>query len=104
MVTITSISSQADSNLLKELTKMIHRIERIIVPSNSIVFNAIGSKLDTFLLKLKSGLFFIDVEEFIKERSELLNYDSKVIEPLFRKVNWILFEHELFKVISNGKR
>lgn len=103
MVTITNILAQADNNLLKELTKMIHRIERIIVPSNSIVFNVLGSKIDSLLLKIKSGFFFIDVKEFIKERNDLLNYDSKAIEPLFRKVNWISFEKELFKVISNGK-
>jgi hypothetical protein len=95
-----TISAQADAGLLKEITKMIHRIERILVPSNSLVHSTIGERLDGLLKQIKKGVFFEDVNMFPVE--DLIGYEVKSIEPLFRKVNWVSLEHEIWNVVGEG--
>jgi len=102
MTSAASIVAQADANLLKVVTKLLNRIERILVPSNSLVHNSVGSRLDVFLKKIKTGHFFVNVVEFTKKRADLLGYDAKTIEPLFRQVNWDAFEQQLYRVILDG--
>ncbi len=100
MATRASISAQADVNLLKDITKLVHRIERILVPINSLVHSTIGQKLDTLLVKAKSGTFFEDARRF--PHNDLLGNDLRTIEPLFRKVAWPKFEAAILNTVSDG--
>lgn len=100
MATHASISAQADVNLMKDITKLIHRIERILVPINSLVHSTVGQKLDSLLLKAKSGVFFEDVRRF--PHNELIGYEVRSIEPLFRKVAWPKFEEAIWETVNEG--
>jgi len=102
MTSVASVVAQADANLLKVVTKLVNRIERILVPSNSLVHNSLGARLDVFMKKVKAGHFFVNVVEFTKKRADLLGYDAKTIEPLFRQVNWEAFEQQLYRVLRDG--
>lgn len=100
MATRASISAQADAILLKEITKLIHRIERILVPINSLVHSTIGERLDRMILQIKKGDYFEDVNKFPVE--DLIGYDVKSIEPLFRKVAWEALERDIWTTVSDG--
>lgn len=100
MATKESISAQADTTLLKEITKLIHRIERILVPTNSLVHTTIGAKLDGLLGDIKKGKFFEDVKRF--PVNDLIGYDIKSIEPLFRKVAWEKLGMAIWKTVNEG--
>lgn len=100
MATRASISAQADVTLLKEITKLIHRIERILVPINSLVHSTIGERLDRLILQIKKGDYFEDVNKFPVE--DLIGYEAKSIEPLFRKVAWEKLELAIWTAVSDG--
>ena len=52
------INNQSEQYLTKQLSRLFHRIERIIVPSNSMVNSNIGIKLSYLLNRVKAGEFF----------------------------------------------
>ena len=52
------INNQSEQYLTKQLSKLFHRLERILVPSNSIVNSNIGIKLGHLLNRIKDGEFF----------------------------------------------
>lgn len=52
------INNQSEQYLTKQLSKLFHRIERIIVPSNSMLNSNIGIKLGSLLNRVKAGEFF----------------------------------------------
>jgi hypothetical protein len=100
MSSIAAVSAQADVTLLKEITKLIHRIERILVPINSLVHSTIGERLDGMLADIKKGCYFEDVKKF--PHKDLLGYDVKSIEPLFRRVNWENLGYDIWKVVGEN--
>lgn len=100
MATRASISAQADANLFKDITKLIHRIERILVPMNSMIHSTVGQRLDSLLLKVKSGIYFEDVHRF--PHNDLIGYEVRTIEPLFRKVAWSKLEDAIWATVSEG--
>lgn len=100
MATRASISAQADATLLKEITKLIHRIERILVPINSLVHSTIGERLDQLIVQIKKGEYFENVNKFPVE--DLIGYDVRSIEPLFRKVSWGKLELDIWNTVSDG--
>lgn len=100
MATRASISAQADANLLKDITKLIHRIERILVPTNSMVHSTMGQKLDGLIATAKTGSFFVDVNKF--PVNDLIGYEVRHIEALFRKVAFPKLEAALFNIVSEG--
>lgn len=100
MSTVAAVSAQADATLLKEITKLIHRIERILVPTNSLVHSTIGERLDGLLVEIKKGKYFEDVKKFPLQ--DLIGYDPKSIEPLFRKVNWEKLGYDIWKTVGEN--
>lgn len=100
MSTIASISALADATLLKETIKLIHRIERILVPINSLVHSTIGERLDGLLVEIKKGKYFEDVNKF--PLKDLIGYDVKSIEPLFRRVNWDRLGFDIWTTVGEG--
>jgi hypothetical protein len=100
MATKASISAQADANMLKEIIKLIHRIERILVPINSLVHTNIGEKLDGLLVEIKKGKYFEDVNKFPVQ--DLIGYDVRSIEPLFRKVAWEKLGMAIWTTLNDG--
>lgn len=103
----TNINHPNDANLTKQVIKMIDRIEKIIVPNNSLIVNCIGPRLDVLKSKLKRGVFYMDAETEFKQlgsgRKVLVKSANPTIESTFadRIVNWELLEEELCNVISN---
>jgi hypothetical protein len=95
-----TIEAQADASLLKEMKKLINRIERILVPHNSLVHSTIGERLDGLQRRVHSGEFFEHVNAFPTE--ELLGYDPRSIEALVRRVAWDSFEAQLLSTLSEG--
>ena len=95
-----AISAQADATLLKEIIKLIHRIERILVPPNSLVHSTIGERLDGLIARIKKGEFFQDVNKFPLD--DLIGYDAKSIEPLFRQVAWEKLHSAIWLSVSDG--
>ncbi|KAJ1420799.1 hypothetical protein B484DRAFT_399721, partial [Ochromonadaceae sp. CCMP2298] len=95
-----TLVTMADSSLLKEMKKLVNRIERILVPHNSLVHSTIGSRLDALQARVQKGEFFENVNAFPVE--ELLGYEPKSIEALVRRVAWDSFEAQLMETLSEG--
>jgi hypothetical protein len=95
-----TLVTMADSSLLKEMKKLVNRIERILVPHNSLVFSTIGKRLETLQTRVNNGEFFEDVNAF--PVAELLGYEPKSIEALVRRVAWDSFEAQLMETLSEG--
>lgn len=95
-----SLTQQADVNLLKETTKLVHRIERILVPSSSLVYSSIGTKVSTFLNNLNQRKYFCDVTEL--SHSDLSKGSGKYAENVFRRVDWDLFIKDLTNIIGEN--
>jgi hypothetical protein len=95
-----SLTQQADANLLKETTKLVHRIERILVPSSSLVYSSIGTKVSTFLNNLNQRKYFCDVTEL--SHSDLSKGSGKYSENVFRRVDWELFVKDLTNIIGEN--
>ena len=93
---------KADEWIVKELSKLIHRIERILVPSNSLVHSTIGSRLESFLRRIKRKEYFLPIDEAFYRFKDVDGCDVKNLEVLARKVDWNSLETALFDVIRDG--
>lgn len=97
--TYDTVVKQADAALLKDITKMMHRIERIFVPSHAITHSTIGDRLSLLLKRIQRGFIFVDVKEFNREM--VCNVLSKNSEVIVRKIDWDLFISELVKAVND---
>lgn len=97
--TYDTIVRQADAVLLKDITKMMHRIERIFVPSHAITHSTIGDRLSLFLKRIQKGTVFVDVKEFNNEM--VCNVLSKNSETIVRKIDWDILIDELIKAVND---
>jgi hypothetical protein len=91
---------QADTILLKDLMKLFGRIERIFIPSGTLVYNDIFERLDALSKEIQRGSCFTDVKEFSNE--EIDRALSKNSEVVIRKIDWEKFIHDLSLVSGNG--
>jgi hypothetical protein len=97
---IDIMMKQADNNLVKDLTKLMYRIERIYVPSNTVIYSSIGERLGEFTKRVQKGFCLVDVKEFTKENIDKVL--SKNSEMILRKIDWDIFLVELKKAVSEG--
>jgi hypothetical protein len=51
---------EGDAYMTKELSKLFHRIERILIPASSIVENTVSASLELVMLEVKAGTYFQD--------------------------------------------
>jgi hypothetical protein len=94
------VVKQADAILLKDVTKLMHRIERIFVPAHDIMHNTVGDRLSGFLKRIQRGCIFRDVKEFSQDM--VCNVLSKNSEIIVRKIDWDTFIVELMKVVNDS--
>lgn len=89
---------KSDQGLLKDMTRMIHRIERLFVPAESVTENDISQRLDNLLKKVKRGEYFEDIPEFMgapKVDSRPTRGGKSKGDEFSRKVNLTAFETDL---------
>ncbi|RYH24684.1 hypothetical protein EON65_16530 [archaeon] len=98
---LDGVVKEADAKLLKEMGKLMHRIERVFVSSDSITFNPTVEKLSQLTKMVQQGKYLADVKEFSK--ANVLNVLSKNSELVLRKVDWSEFQKDLLQLVSNGE-
>jgi hypothetical protein len=91
---------QVDANLVKDLTKLLGRIERIFVPSGTMVYNPVIEKLEALMKEVQKGSCIVDVKDFSRE--EIDRALSKNSEFIIRKVDWDIFVRDLVRATGNG--
>lgn len=84
------INNRSEQYLTKQIAKLLHRIERILVPSNSIQNSNIPIKLGYLLSRVKNGEFFENCDESnsdviscshdTKHQSEIVNLKRRKSE------------------------
>jgi hypothetical protein len=92
------INLSPDEALMKDMTKLVTRMEKIAVPGDSMVVSTIVEQLKQVLKKVQSGNYFIKTDELILKLSK----DFKPVQVLTLKVNWVLFESEITSAMSDG--
>lgn len=96
---IETLIKQADTALTKDMTKLINRIERIFVPTNSTVHSLMGEKLVSIHKNIQQGVYFCDILEIRHE--DIFKITSKNSENVVRQVNWDLFLANLKAAVSD---
>lgn len=91
---------QADSSLLKDLAKLFHRIEKIFIPTGTLVYDSIFERLDALSKQVQRGSCIVDLNEFSKEDVEKTM--SKNSELILRKIDWDIFINDLILAAGNG--
>lgn len=97
---LDAIVKEADAKLIKDMIKLVNRIERIFVPSSSIRYNPMTDKLADLMKVVQQGKYLEDINEF--DKKEIYNVSSKNSEAILRKVNWKMFEDDLRNIASEG--
>ena len=96
---VDAIKSKADAWLTKEVSKVVHRIERIYVPAHSIEENPVIYQLRKLNGYVNEGKYFLNTTELemFEQRS------PKPPDYLFRKVDWELFENDLKFLLAGNE-
>lgn len=84
-----------DAYYYKQISKLIHRIERIIVPSNTVIHSNASSILENLLNLVKEGVFY---ESIHNAKGKHL---GKLDENKPKRVNWDKLEQKLLNIISS---
>jgi hypothetical protein len=79
---------EGDGYLTKELSKLFHRIERILVPANSIVENTVGVRLNDVMANVKKGDFFRDT------------FPAEFRDYSMRTIDWDLLEPAILNALD----
>lgn len=90
---------RADDTLLKELNKLLNRIERLMVPTYFYSHCKVADRLSRLRKRLSEKEFLITTTEFTKEN--IVKAMGKLTEQFVRRVDWIAFEEELRSIIGN---
>jgi hypothetical protein len=98
--TFAVLVQQADAALLRDLSKLMNRIERALIPSQSLIHSPVTDQLSALMRRLQRGLVFTDVTDFDKDA--VLKAYSKNSESIVRKIDWDRFCKELKEAISFG--
>ena len=96
--TIMEHNSLSELYLIKQISKLFLRLERIIVPSNELRESAVGPKLATLLNRVKRGDFF---EDCIIEKIDNVKVSKKRqdIEFVPKQLQWNNFEKYLYPIL-----
>jgi hypothetical protein len=92
------INLSPDEALMKDVTKLVTRMENIAVPGDSMIVTTIIEQLKCVLNKVQKKYYFVKIDELILKLSK----DSKPVQVLTIKVNWDLFEREITAAMSDG--
>jgi hypothetical protein len=99
---LDAMVKEIDAKLVKDMIKLLNRVERIFVPSTKVTYNPIVEKLETVRKLVQQGKYIEDMKEF--SRINILNVLSKNSEAILRKVDWNTFQHDLISTISEGNK
>lgn len=97
---IEILIKQADTSLIKDLTKLFNRIEKIFIPTGTLVYDSIFERLDALLKQVQRGSCIVDVNEF--SRGDVEKTLSKNTELILRKIDWDVFTSDLMLAAGNG--
>jgi hypothetical protein len=96
-------NNQSESYLTKQLAKLLCRLERILIPNDSMRATDVGLKFSSLLSRIKLGEFFENYENksetFLLGRKRPLDKSKNDTSSIPRYVNWILLESSLKKII-----
>ena len=98
METYRVLIEQADAALLRDLNKLMNRIEKLLTNSQSLIFDPILDRIAQLNRRLQKGLVFTDVGLF--ETDAVLDAYSKNSEMIVRRIDWPLFESELLQTLG----
>ena len=58
--------NQCDTHLTKQIRKVVNKIERILVPTDSTVHSTIGERLEILMKKVQRGAFYENADATVK--------------------------------------
>lgn len=90
---------QADESLLKDLNKLLNRVERLMVPTYFYSHCQVAERLGELRQRLADKSFFATTTEFSEEN--IVKTAGKSTEYFIRKVDWDRLEAELRTIIGN---
>eukprot|EP01042_Synura_sphagnicola_P005427 gene5427-6925_t len=90
---------QADESLLKDLNKLLNRVERLMVPTYFYSHCQVAERLGELRQRLADKTFFATTTEFSEEN--IVKTAGKSTEYFIRKVDWDRLEAELRTIIGN---
>lgn len=90
---------QADESLLKDLNKLLNRIERLMVPTYFYSHCQVAERLGELRQRLANKAFFTTTTDFSEEN--IVKTAGKSTEYFIRKVDWERLEAELRDIIGN---
>lgn len=90
---------QADDSLLKELNKLLNRIERLMVPTYFYSHCKVATRLSVLRQQLADKEYFVTTTEFTPEN--IVKTADKSTELYIRRVDWERLEADLREIIGN---
>jgi hypothetical protein len=85
--------------LIKQVQKLLHRVERLMVPSHSIVVSNIGHRISQLNKQVKNGHFLVDMNVGV---GSTLSTASKSNGGCPKQIQWDSLEPEIIFAISDG--
>lgn len=97
-------NNQSEPYLIKQFSKLFHRIERILVPSDDIQVSNAGPMLSKLLNKIKTGYFFEDICTLtpgIDSTNNSLSRkrNDKPIDFVPKRVKWDILEPLIREIV-----
>lgn len=89
-----------DETLLKDVTKMLNRIDKLLVPGDSLQANDTTPKIQVLVRDTLKGAYFSDLGDYPKSKPK--GKDKKEPVYLTKKVDWERLLAALHDAISNG--
>lgn len=97
---LETLIKQADASLIKDLTKLFNRIEKIFIPTGTLVYDSIFERLDALLKHFQKGSCIVDVKDFAK--GDVEKAIGKNSDTILRKIDWDIFTNDLVLAAGNG--
>lgn len=87
-----------DENLVRDITKLLLRIDKLLVPGDSLQCNNITPKIDILDKEIRKGVYFLELDDYPRKETR----SNKNTSYLTKKVDWVLLEKRLHDAISDG--
>ena len=89
-----------DETLMKDVTKMLNRIDKLLVPGDSLQANNITPKIQLLVRDVVKGFYFSDLGDYPKDEPKVKSKAPPVY--LTKKVEWDRLHSALHRAISDG--
>lgn len=97
-----------ETQLTKQIRKMMNRIEKILVPMNTMTLNEIGPRIEILMKKIQDGIYYQDPNTLKRINLRKKEANLALIEPTLdmifshRIVDWINLERDINIAITNN--